>query len=128
MHDAKGKIACTTSTDTVRLGWPYGSQTANLCIRKGPKFGLDAYVALSGDGQIMCSLWNCTVHVRFDKRPAQGFPATRASDGSSNIIFLNRTQRLIDELKKSSVTHVELEFFQAGVQVLTFDTAQLQWP
>ena len=128
MHDNKGKIACTTSIDRVQLGWPYGSPTATLCVRRGPKFGLDAYVALSGDGQILCPLWDCIVHLRFDKRELQTFPAVRASDGSSNIIFITRTQRLVQELKKSTVTHVELEFYRAGVQVLTFKTSQFSWP
>ena len=66
LHDVKTKFACTTSTNEVQLSFPYHNVTANLSIRKGPRHGLDAYVQLNGDGQILCDIDSCTVHVRIE--------------------------------------------------------------
>jgi hypothetical protein len=55
MVDQKGKLACTTSTNMVQLDPPYQPVTADLCVRKAPKSGLNVYVRLNGDGQILCT-------------------------------------------------------------------------
>jgi hypothetical protein len=128
LHDAKTKLACTTSIDQVHLDFPYHDTDARLCLRKAPGSGVDAYVELNGDGQILCGIESCNLHVRFDKGAVQNYPAVGAADNSSNIIFLNRTLKLIAEVKKSSSTVVELNLYQAGMQTLTFNTAGLKWP
>ena len=127
MHDAKTSLACTTSTNDAQLTFPYHNVAADLCLRKAPGNGFDAYVQLQGKGQILCGVENCLVHFRFDKGPVRAFAATRASDNSSNIIFVQRPQVLVDALRKSSVAVVELTFYQNGDQDLTFDTAKLVW-
>ncbi len=128
MDDVRTRIACTSSTNQVSLDFPYKNTGAQLCIRQSPKFGLDAFVTLDKDGQILCSTYNgCTVRVRFDKRPARAFSAVDAADHSTNIVFIKNVSKLIAELKKSSKTAVELEFFRNGVQSLEFNTAQFEW-
>jgi len=125
----KTKFACTTSTNEARLDFPYHNVTAKLCIRKSVKFGLDAYVALDGDGQILCSSYEgCSVRTSFDKGPIKTFSASESADHSSNIIFINGVPRLITELKKSNSVVIELKFYQAGNQDLTFKTDGLVWP
>jgi hypothetical protein len=128
LHDTKTKVACTTSTDQVHLDFPYHDTDARLCIRSGPRFGTDAFVQLNGDGQILCGIDSCTLHLRFDKGAVQNFPAVPAADNSSNIIFIRRTPALISKLRGSGTAVVELQLFQAGVQTLTFPTAGLKWP
>ena len=128
LHDKKTKTACTTSINEVNLDFPYHNVTANLCIRKGPKYGLDAYVTLNGDGQILCDLESCTVQVRFDKEPVRIFSGAESADHSSNIIFIENTARLVASLKKSNTTVVELKLYQAGNQDVTFNTKGLVWP
>jgi hypothetical protein len=123
------KTACTTSTNEVHLEPPYESVTADFCIRNSAKFGIDAYINLNGSGQILCSSYEgCTVKASFDKGPVKAFPGAEAADHSSNIIFINNTNRLIAEVKKSETVVIELRFYQAGVQDLTFKTEGLKWP
>ncbi len=128
MHDTKTKFACVTSTNEVRLDFPYHDTTAQVCLRKSPQYGLDAFISLNGNGQILCGIESCTVHVRFDKGAVQSFPGVEPADHSSNVLFINSTQRLISALKKSSTTVVELQFFQQGSQQLIFNTKGLKWP
>jgi hypothetical protein len=128
MDDAKTKIACTSSTNQVTLDFPYKNTGASLCIRRSPKFGLDAFVTLDGEGQILCRTYDgCTVRVRFDARPARAFPGVDAADHSTNIVFIKSVPKLIAELRKSDKATVELEFYQNGVQSLEFDTQQFEW-
>lgn len=128
MDDVKTKIACTTSLNQVNLSWPYKAVTAKLCIRKSPKFGLDAFVVLDGKGQILCRSDSCSVRVRFDSNTAKSFSGLGASDNSSNIVFVKNVPRLVSGLRESSKTAIELEFYQDGEQVLEFRTAGLVWP
>ncbi len=128
MNDAKTKTACTTSTNQINQSFPYHNVSAELCIRHSPRSGLDAYVTLDGDGQILCGIESCSVPVRFDKGSMQHFPGAGARDNSSNIIFINRTEAFLNGVKKSSATVVEVTMFQNGSQALTFNTASLKWP
>ncbi len=129
MRDSVTKVACTTSTNEVRLDPPYADVSADLCIRKGARFGTDVYVHLNGDGQILCTSYEgCSVHARFDDGKAQAFSAAGASDGSSNIIFFSNANRVIPSLTHAGTTRVEIELYEGGVQQLEFDTRGLKWP
>lgn len=128
MSDKETKKACTTSTNQIVQSFPYHNTTAHLCIRQSPKWGLDAFVELDDDGQILCGIESCALPVRFDKAPTQKFPAVGAADNSNNIIFIKRTAGLVTSLKKSSSVAVEVTLFENGVQPLTFNTTGLQWP
>jgi hypothetical protein len=129
MTDRPTHIACSTSTNMVRLQSPYTDVAARLCIRQSPQHGLDVYVALIGDGQIICrSYRNCSVNVRFGDGEQQAFSATDAADGSSNIIFVSNAQRFVTGVKGAPVTRIQLTFYQAGAQIVEFNTGGLEWP
>lgn len=129
MYDRPTHLACVRSEDPVRLGWPYGSPRAELCLRDSPRHGRDAYIQLVGDGQFICRSYdNCTVKVRFDEGGVQSFGATEAADGSSNIVFLTNYGRFVGAVKKADVTIIAATFYQAGEQNMEFDTAGLVWP
>ena len=127
MMDKKTKFACTTSLNEAQLQWPYANTHAQLCLRRDPRAGLDAYVLLDGEGQILCDIPYCTLHVRFDQGAVQNFTADRSSDGSTNVIFFTRPARVLAALKTSKVTVVELTFYKAGNQQLTFWTEGMPW-
>ncbi len=113
----------------VRLQSPYSDVAARLCVRQSPQHGLDVYVALLGDGQIICRSYNnCSVNIRFGDGEQQSFSATDAADGSSNIIFVTNAQRFVTGVKGAPVTRIQLTFYQAGVQVVEFNTSGLEWP
>lgn|GEM_PF-1574944 len=129
MTDKQTEFACTTSTTQVRLDWPYSDVSADLCIRQSPQHGLDVYLQLNGEGQILCRSYDgCTVSIRFGDKAPQGFSATGASDNSSNIIFVSNASRFVQNVKGAETTKIQIELYQAGSQVVEFDTKDLVWP
>lgn len=129
MTDKKTYTACTVSKNNVLLTPPYGAVDARLCIRSSPKFGTDVFVALNGDGQILCrSYEDCNLSIRYDKKSRDSIRGAGASDGSSNVVFLRTPKQVIQNLKGTNTFLIELEFYQAGSQTLEFSTNGLEWP
>ena len=86
-------------------------------------------VRLENEGQFLCYSFDaCTVRVRFDDGDVSGFSAVGPSDNSTNSIFMQNDERFLHGLKASSRVIVEAEFYQAGNQQMTFNTAGLEWP
>lgn len=129
LYSAKIAIACVRSTNDVQLTFANHTVPAELCLRRARQFGLDAYVQLQGNGDILCGIEGCSVHARFDKGRIRSFPASGAADHSTNIVFINRThaKSFLAALKKSSFTIVEISLYKNGEQELAFNTANLIW-
>lgn len=128
MGDGKTAEACVTSENEVRLDWPYGNTKADLCLRNSKAFGRDAYVALHGDGQILCrSYESCTLRIRYGDGPAQSVSGIGASDNSTNIVFIQNRSALERNLKDADKTAIEVEFYQAGRQAIVFPTKGFDW-
>lgn len=126
MSDRKTLTACVNSTDTVNLDSPYEPVTAALCIRNSPKFGFDVFFKLNGDGQILCDSYDgCTIKIRYGEAPAGRNGALTAADHSSNIIFLTGARNVAARLAKAKTTLMELTYYQAGSQTVSFPTAGL---
>jgi len=126
MSDRKTRMACVDSTDTVNLDWPYKSVTAELCIRNSPKFGFDVFFQLNGDGQILCDSYNgCSAKIRYGDAPAGRNGALTAADHSSNVIFLTGARNVAARLAKADTTRIELTYYQAGSQAVSFPTKGL---
>lgn len=121
--------ACVLSANRTTMTFPYSDGPARLCIRQSAQHGLDAYVSLTGGGQILCHRYdNCTIPIRFDSGDVQRFSGTDAADGSSDIAFIVNASRLVGRLRQTGVTRVQLTLYQAGTQTLEFHTADLEWP
>jgi hypothetical protein len=121
-------FACTTSTNEITQSFPYHDSSAELCLRRSSKDGLDAYVQLDGNGQILCGIESCSIPIKFDGGAIQRFPGVGAADNSSDVIFINSTSRFISTLRRSKRTVIELRLYQNGDQDVVFDTAGLKWP
>src|SRR3546814_11310943 len=79
-------------------------------------------------GQIMCnSFSDAYVNVKFDDCAIQRYGCTDASDGTSNMILIQGSKGFLSKLRKSKKAVVEAEFFQNGMQQMTFNTANLKW-
>lgn len=114
--------ACATSTNQVKLDFPYKSQATELCARHGAK-GSDVYVRLPEGGQFNCSIVDgCRIRVKFDDGAIQNVTAVTASDGSNDVVFLRGEAKLVAALKTAKSVIIEAEFFQAGTQQMTFKT------
>ncbi|HWA60783.1 MAG TPA: hypothetical protein VG939_05380 [Caulobacteraceae bacterium] len=128
MGRGKTRLACLESEDQVYLSFPYpDAQHAKLCIRQSPKYGWDVYVQLDDNGQFSCAL-RCSASVKFgDGKPAR-FAASEPDDGSTGTLFLSRAQAFLAAAKAGKRIKVEAEYYQHGVQTLTFRGTKLEWP
>lgn len=122
------KKACVESHDEITQDFPYHNVTATLCIRKAQKSGLDAFVYLNGDGQVLCENYEgCSIQVRFDNKPSRQFRGTGAADHSTNIVFFNPASSFLARAKTSQTAIIQLRIYQHGDQTVTFNTATLKW-
>ena len=130
MDDLPTKLACVESEDMITQTFPYESAHTELCIRKSPKEGLDAFFRLQSEGQILCHSYSepCVIRVRFDSGSVQSFSGLSASDNSSNIVFFQNSERMLNSILKSKQTRVQVELYQNGIQTTTFNTSGLVWP
>lgn len=127
MRGDSSYYAMLDGTNTLDLDFPYGEQEGRLIIRQSPKFGFDILVGVES-GQILCNSYsNSYLNVKFDDGPIKRYTCNDASDGTSNMVFIEGARGFLAELKKSEQMIVEAEFFHNGVQQLTFDTTNLQW-
>ena len=127
MRGGEERYAEVEAINTIDLDFPYGDQRGRILIRKSPQFGFDILVGVPS-GQIMCNAYsNSHISVKFDNGPIRRYGCTDASDGSSNMIFVQGAKGFLASLKNSKKVIIEAEFFQNGIQQMTFDTANLKW-
>jgi len=127
MRGAESHYAQLEATNTIDLDFPYGEQRGRILVRQSAQFGFDILVGVPS-GQIMCnSFSNSHFNVKFDDGPIQRYGCTDASDGTSNMIFIQGSKGFLSKLKKSKKAVIEAEFFQNGMQQMVFNTANLKW-
>ena len=127
MRGTETRYANLDAANTITLDFPYGEQRGRFLVRQSAKFGFNIMVGVPS-GQIMCnSFSNSHVNVKFDDGPIQRYGCTDASDGTSNMVFIEGAKGFLSKLKKSKKAIVEAEFFQNGMQQMTFNTANLKW-
>ena len=127
MRGATSRFAELDAQNTINLDFPYGEQRGHIIVRQSPQFGFDLLVGVPS-GQIMCnSFSNSRINVKFDDGPIERFGCTDASDGTSNMVFVQNSRGFLAKLKKSGKVVVEAEFFQNGMQQMVFNSAGLKW-
>lgn len=127
MRGAKSHFAQLEASNTIDLDFPYGEQRGRILVRQSAQFGFDVLVGVPS-GQIMCNSFSDShINVKFDDGAIQRYGCTDASDGTSNMIFIQGSKGFLSKLKKSKKAVVEAEFFQNGMQQMTFNTANLKW-
>lgn len=127
MRDATTKTAVLTASDPINLDFPYGQSYPRLIVRQDAKYGFD--IILQANGQFLCrSYQGDTLSVKFDDGPIQTWPCNEADAGTSDIVFFNREQSFLSQLRGSRRLIVEAEMYNAGRQQMKFDTAGLRWP
>lgn len=127
MTDKKSYFAQTTSTNVLEFEFPYqGGSNFTLTIRKKPG-ETDCYIQVS-KGQFLGDFsGDRTLRLRFDDANPVNYSYSMASDGSSDLVFINNVQGFISRLKKSKRLKVEAEFYQEGRQIMEFDVSNLEW-
>ena len=127
MRGTESRYAQLDGSNTTNLDFPYGEQRGRMTVRKSAQFGFDILVGVES-GQIMCNSFSRSyINVKFDDGPIQRYGCNEASDGTSNMVFVEGAKGFLGKLKNSKKVIVEAEFFQNGMQQLAFDTANLKW-
>ncbi|MCV2483633.1 hypothetical protein OD917_01760 [Flavobacterium sp. SH_e] len=119
------KFAQIISNESLDLEFPYeGTNYGRLTLRK--KDGLDIYLSID-KGQISGGYDNNYISVRFDEEKPIKFSYTEPQDGSSDLIFIDNEAKFLSKLKKSKKILISLPLYQAGNQILEFNTVDLKW-
>jgi hypothetical protein len=127
MRGGESRYAQLQAVNTLDLDFPYGEQRGRVLVRQSPKFGFDILVGVPS-GQIMCnSFSNSHISVKFDDGPIRNYGCTDASDGSTSMVFIEGAKGFLSKLKASKKMVVEAEFYQNGLQQMSFNTANLKW-
>lgn len=129
MTGKPSKRAYLESNNTLALDFPYnGRNHGILQVRKDPKHGTNVLVRVE-KGQILCRSYEpCTISVRFDSAQPVRFSGVGSGDHDSKIVFFNSEPKFIAAAKKAKKILIQLTMYQAGEQVLEFQSSKpLEW-
>lgn len=127
MTDKTAYFASVTSNEAAYFDFPYeGGSYLTLTVRKSPKFGNDVYIRIS-QGQFKTAYDGTTIKVRFDDEPQFSVSCNEASDGSSDILFLNGFNKLVGKLRNHKTMKINAEFYQEGNHTFTFNIENFEW-
>ena len=122
------EFACLDSEDKLQFAFPYdGGSTGTICFTKwaeGKDNEYKAYFDID-KGQILCSQ-SCSVFMKLDDGKPLFVSATPDSNGSSKSISLNSSYFFGPKsnrasLREAKVLMLQVEYYQEGRQVLTFE-------
>lgn len=127
MSGQKRYFGTCVSTNQIEFEFPYnGGSTFNLIIRNMGQ-GNEVILQVS-NGQFITSISSSeSCRVKFDDEQPSKFTYNSASDGSSDVIFINNAKKFISRLKKAQKLMIEVQFYNAGNQIIYFDVAGLEW-
>ena len=113
-------VACIDSDAEVHLNSPYHDATMRYCIRyQGSKLEA-AWIAINGEGQMVCDFEDCRYLVRYD----DGTPRTErfadAADNDSAIKFFTNFHAAALATAAHKIMRAQVRFFQNGDQNVTF--------
>ena len=112
------------SMNQVSLAFPYeGPQQGRLQLRKHPYYGTDVLFGLRKGQIISCQAHNkFPMLVRVDDQAVQEWPCVRTSDGSTEIVFVSKTEEFIHLLESAKSTVVTVVVYRHGHRAFQFDT------
>lgn len=121
MTSTRNVYARISSDNTIDQDFPYGATGANICIRYMKKYGYDVLVTID-EGQFSGIDVSGTnyIMVRFDKGKAIKYWYSNSDDGSSDCVFIRKTNDFIKRCKEAKDIKIELPLFQNGRPVFKF--------
>lgn len=126
MTSNKIKFASVEATEELEFKFPYdGGSIATLTIRNKDNNN-DIYLHVS-KGQFNRGYDGGDLRIKFDDNPPHNYSFSSASDGSSDLIFINATKGIISKLKVSKKVIIEVEFFNEGIRQIEFDVQGFKW-
>lgn len=119
------KYACITADNILHFSFPYGDETATLCLRNHPEHGKNVILSIS-HGQFLCNSYEgCSVNVKFSRGAVGKYSAVGPADYGTTTLFIQNYPRFVQSLVKSDMTYVEAQFYQEGRQQIKFNTKGL---
>jgi hypothetical protein len=119
------KTATIKSSNTLELARTYtGTNSGHLLVRKTAA-GKTSVILSIDKGQLICNSYSgCNVSVRFDEASAIVFGASPTSDYNSRFLFILSEAKFVAQAAKAKRILVQVLIYQAGNQVLEFDSSQ----
>jgi len=127
MTEQNRYFATCKSTNEIEFEFPYnGGSYFHFTVRNMGK-GNEVILKVS-KGQFMTSIGGSqSIKVKFDKENPIDFTFNSASDGSSDVIFLNNADLFVKKLKLHEKALVAATFYDAGTKHISFDINGLNW-
>jgi len=127
MTSKKKYYASIDANDELQLKFPYdGGSTPTLLIRY--KDGENNAILSVTKGQFISNVVDGeSIKIRFDNDQPVSFNCSSPSDGSSNMLFINSTKKLMNKLKTSKKIIIQAEFYDNGLQLMEFDVDGFKW-
>ena len=115
------------SPTQLQFGFPYtGGSTVELTIRQQQQRQATVYLQVS-NGQFNRSFQGGSVRIRFDGKPPITYTYSAAENGSATIIFFDKADALIRQLKAAEQMVIDVAFYAQGNRQIAFRTAGLSW-
>lgn len=127
MTNDKRYFASSVSTNEIEFEFPYnGGSNFTLTLRNLGK-GNEIVLQVS-KGQFMPGIMSSEYcRVKFDDGETTKYTYNSAEDGSSEVIFFEKSTKFLTNLKTAKKLMIEAPFYNAGRQVINFDIEGLTW-
>jgi uncharacterized protein YxeA len=124
MNNEVTLYAENSSPTELDFDFPYeGGSTYKLTIRE-----------TNGKDEVMLSLNNSPalapenkITLKFDDKQPFSVSFNESADGGTDVVFLNSSQKIINEIKQSKKLKMELTIFENGNHIIEFNIADLKW-
>ena len=127
MTDKTTYYATIESENEVKFDFPYnGGSSLTLTIRDSPQYGKNIYIKIS-KGQFNYGINGTNIKVRFDDSEPITVHCNQPSDYSTDVLFLDNFNKVLNKIKESSTMKINAEFFSEGTRTFTFKTEGLEW-
>lgn len=111
-----------SSNNQTFLDFPYkGGTNAKLVVRNHPRYGNDVLIMID-KGQLLCNTIRCNVSIKIDDGKVITYKGSEPSDYDKTIIFMPNYKSIVQSLKKSKKTLVEIDFYKNGSFAFEFNT------
>jgi hypothetical protein len=132
--DVSGKswpVATVRSKNTVNLPFPWGPTTANIHVRRHPRFNSNVFIVVSS-GTLTCrggeAFRTCNIPVRFDDGKLSNYRVSgNTADGSMDTLFIRNESRFVGELRKAKTMTLAVIFHDEGERTFTFNVSDFPY-
>lgn len=126
MDNTKRTIAFIKSDNSIKFDFPYGKSDFTLNVRNW-KGSNSVYLSCSKCQFIAGLNGDKTYRIKFDNEAPIRVSANHSSSGSPDIVFLGSVSEIISKLKTSEKLIIEAEFYDSGMNNITFSTKGFEW-